>query len=57
MFLQQHYAANSKLGLGAYLLSGVGRHAAAARSIENWRSEPHGPSRSSLRPPAPVLQR
>jgi mono/diheme cytochrome c family protein len=56
MFLQQHYAANSSSAwaLTSYLESvdtpPRGRSKTGA-------AKPHGPSRSSLRPPAPMLQR
>jgi len=57
MFLQQHYAANSNSAwaLTSYLES-VDTPPPRGRS-RTGAAKPHGPSRSSLRPPAPVLQR
>jgi mono/diheme cytochrome c family protein len=57
MFLQQHYAANSSSAwaLTSYLES-VDTPPPRGRS-KTGTAKPHGPSRSSLRPPAPVLQR
>jgi mono/diheme cytochrome c family protein len=57
LFLQNHYASNSSSAwaLTSYLES-VDTPPPQARS-KTGAAKPHGPSRSSLRPPAPVLQR
>jgi len=56
MFLQQHYAANSSSAwaLTSYLESVDTPQGGRSRT---GAAKPHGPSRSSLRPPAPVPQR
>ena len=56
MFLQQHYAANSSSAwaLTSYLESVDTPQRGRSRT---GAAKPHGPSRSSVRPPAPVPQR
>jgi mono/diheme cytochrome c family protein len=56
MFLQQHYAANSSSAwaLTSYLESVDTPQRSRSKS---GAAKPHGPARSSVRPPAPVPQR